>query len=109
MEKANCVFQFYNIDGVPRAFIVTLKNILKGEVFYTYYGQDYDEVAKTFCFFENVNDQIILQQNEIKAVEVDLLIGECNINQTVISGDENSMEVFFSKNEMPRIYCEPCK
>jgi len=52
-ERANCELRFFVIDGVCRSFVLATKDILENQIFYTYYGEEYDELAENFLFFEN--------------------------------------------------------
>lgn len=54
-KKANCEFRLFDIDGLPRCFIFAIKQIEKNDILYLHYGEEYDEVAKSFKYQQKVN------------------------------------------------------
>lgn len=47
-DKVNCEIRLLSVQDVPRAFIYAVKDVKPFEVFYVYYGTEYDKVASSF-------------------------------------------------------------
>jgi hypothetical protein len=55
-HEHNCEFTLLKIDQHCKCFIFASKIIKPGDILYAYYGNQYEEVAKSFVFIPTVQD-----------------------------------------------------
>jgi hypothetical protein len=53
LDKINCELVCFSVNGVPRCFIRTTKSIEAHDIFYIYYGTEYDQQAVSFAYYKS--------------------------------------------------------
>lgn len=54
--NANCYLKLVELNKMIRCFVIACRDISTNEIFYAYYGQNYDQEAKNFIFVRNIKE-----------------------------------------------------
>lgn len=58
LDKTNRAFDLYVVNGVIKCLILLTNDVIEGEIFYAYYGKEYETVAKNFVYYRTYAELI---------------------------------------------------